>query len=338
MILDAYTHWTPPNYVKELSTVKNGSAVAEARHVMDLSSQNKSFIDPEFRIKEMDQFGFAAQVTMVHSIIEPNTFELTNEENLRLVRVINDEISALESDTHGRIMGVGSIPLNSLEEGGLEEMDRAIRELGLKGFMVPTNACGVPVDNFGLAWERAAKLDVPVYIHPVDTYGKNSRSYEQEYDLMHVLGWPYETGLIWMRLMLSGILSKFPSLKIITHHLGGVIPYMIGRIQESYDSKASKVLNVRGESYGVEGYNPKDYLDSFYYDTAIGGNLSALKLGLDVVGQEKMIFSTDYPWGPDGGKVRMANYPGLIEHLGLDGEALENLFSKTAMRLLKIEL
>lgn len=336
MLIDAYTHWSPPSYLKELLKVKDETAMREAKHVTALSSKKHGFMDLGERLRDMDRYGFDAQVTMVHSIIEPNTFPLPAEENLRLVRLINDDVNNLSEKSEGRIHGIGTIPLMSLNSGGLEEMERAVKDLGLKGFMVPTNSCGVPIDRFESALAMAEKLDVPLYIHPVDTPKGSGRDYETDYDLMHVIGWPYETGLVWMRLILSGIMEKYQRLNIITHHLGGIIPYLMGRIQESYDSKASKVLNPRGEEY-ERVYNPLDYMKRFYYDTALGGNQPAVKCGTEVVGEDRVLFSTDYPWGPDSGRKRMATYPDMVSSLGLSEDSTQEIFSGRIIRLLKLD-
>jgi aminocarboxymuconate-semialdehyde decarboxylase len=334
MIIDAYTHWTPPNYLKQLSNAKSEGAKKAAKYTSQLSREKPNFIQLEKRLEDLDRFGFKMQITMVHSIIEPNTFELDSEENLKLTSILNDDLVELVDKSKGRIAGLGTIPLQALNNGGLEEMERAI-DMGLKGFMVPTNSLGKPIDQFFPALEKASKLGVPIYIHPVDTIEKMSRPYEIEFDLMHVLGWPYETSLIWARLVLSGVMERLHQLKIVTHHLGGTIPYLIGRIQESYDSKASKVMNVRGELFN-SGNTPTEMLRRFYYDTAIGGNAAAIQCGREVVGIENMVFSTDYPWGPDSGRNRMSTYPDLLRKLNFTEEELETVFSGNITKLLNL--
>lgn len=334
MIIDAYTHWTPVNFVKELAKSSDGSAREAAEYAINLSAEKPNFIEMEKRLQDLDRYGFEQQVTMVHSIIEPNTFNLSTKENLKLASVINDDLVELNRKSKGRILGVGTIPLHALDSGGLEEMNRAV-DLGLKGFMMPTNALGKPVDAFLPALERASKLEVPIYIHPVDTLESMGRPYEIEYDLMHVLGWPYETSVIWARLVLSGIMEKLPHLNVVTHHLGGTIPYLIGRIQESYDAKASKVMNVKGELFNSRT-SPVDMIKRFHYDTAIGGNPAAIKCGSEVIGYKNIIFSTDYPWGPDAGRTRMNTYPDHVRKANFSPDELEEIFSKNITKLLKL--
>lgn len=334
MIIDAYTHCTPINFVKKLANTRSELARKAAEYTMKLSQEKPNFIQMERRLSDLERFGFDLQITMVHSIIEPNTFDLSPEENLQLTSVLNDDLIELSRRSKGKIIALGTIPLLSLQSGGLEEMDRAVN-MGLKGFMVPTNSLGKPIDAFFPALERASKLGVPIYVHPVDTIEGMSRPYEIEFDLMHVLGWPYETSLIWTRLVLSGLMDRLPQLKVVTHHLGGTVPYLIGRIQESYDSKSSKVMNLRGEVFN-SNKSPNEMLKRFYYDTAIGGNKAAIKCGVDVVGSENVVFSTDYPWGPDSGRGRMKTYPNLLLSSGFTDEELENIFHRNISTLLHI--
>jgi predicted TIM-barrel fold metal-dependent hydrolase len=332
VIIDAYTHWTPVRYVKELTKVNDYQARKAGDYAINLSREKKNFMDIDARLDDLKKFGFEKQITMVHSIIEPNTFNLSDEEGMRLSSMINDDLVDLSKKSGGKILGIGTIPLHCLESGGLEEMERAV-SLGIKGFMMPTNALGKPLDSFYPALEKASKLSVPIYIHPVDTPETMGRPYEIEYDLMHVLGWPYETSVIWARLVLSGIMEKLPGLKVVTHHLGGTIPYLIGRIQESYDAKASKVMNVKGEIYSARK-SPMEMIKRFYYDTAIGGNPSAIKCGKEVIGHENIVFSTDYPWGPDSGRSRMETYPDHVRMANFDNDQLEDVFYKNITKLL----
>jgi len=335
MIIDAYTHWTPFNYVRFLKSVKSTLAKNEAEHISSLSSAKPGFFDPEARISDMNQYKFESQVTMVHSIIEPNTLNLSPDENLKGCKLINNDLAELYQTTKGRIIPVGSVPL--LSDAGLmrDEIRRCTGELGIKGFMVPTNCGGAPVDTFIKFWEEMDRIGLPVYIHPVDAPAGSTRPYEMEYDLMHVVGWPHETALIWLRMVKSGLLDKYRRLKIVTHHMGGTIPYLLGRIEESFNREASKVLDSAGNVYTGTG-SVLQYLRRFYYDTAIGGNPYAVELGTKVFDISQIIFSTDYPWGPQGGKKRMETYPGIIRNLSIPEESKEDIFYRNASKLLGI--
>ena len=105
MIIDAYTHWTPVNFVKELAKSSDGSAREAAEYAINLSAEKPNFIEMEKRLQDLDRYGFEQQVTMVHSIIEPNTFNLSTKENLKLASVINDDLVELNRRFGGKGSG-----------------------------------------------------------------------------------------------------------------------------------------------------------------------------------------------------------------------------------------
>ena len=258
---------------------------------------NPHYVDVEARLLDLDKYGIDKEITAVSQDVDPNKFpSLRSELRIELCRLLNDEMARIMKESRGRIYSLGTLPFDSLQDGGIEEMRRAIRDLGLKGFMVLSNLNGEPIDKYEQFWAEAEKLNVPVYIHPVDPVTNSSRRYEDDYDLMHVFGWPFETTLILSRLVFSGMTQKYPNLKILAHHLGGMIPFFAGRINESY----SKTMGlVKGEQK-IEIANSRpavDFFKFFYYDTAIGGNSAAIRCGCDIFGVERIVFGTDYPFG-----------------------------------------
>ena len=107
-------------------------------------------------------------------------------------------------------------------------------------------------------------------------------------------GWPYETSLAMARLAFGGPLEKFPTLKIVTHHAGGMIPYFHKRVQLSWD------FNEMRMGYRHDGQtltkSPVDYYRMFYCDTAIQGNTPALMCAYEFFGADHMVFATDTPY------------------------------------------
>ncbi|MDG6933613.1 MAG: amidohydrolase [Nitrososphaerota archaeon] len=329
-IIDASTHITPIEYTRRLSTSKNKPARDAARTVIRLSERYRHFSDVNERLAAMDRYGYSSEVTMVHSIIEPNIFDFTSQEKFDLCQGLNSELSSLSRDSGRRLFALASVPLESPEMCE-NEMERSMKKLGLKGFMVPTNVMGKPLDSFEHFWSKAESLDATVYVHPVDPSGMEHRTYEREYDLAHVFGWPYETTLTLTRLALAGILKRHPNLKVVAHHMGGMIPFFMGRIKESY-SKAGSAVNDAGER--LLGSSPQEYLMKLYYDTAVGGSEPSLKCGLQTFGAERIIFATDFPWGPKGGIDRISSYPEHMYRLDLSAEELNRIFYVNVEKLI----
>ncbi len=335
MIIDAYSHYAPRNSLLRMKNSANADMKKAAIVTQSFCDSHTNFINLEERLRDLDTYGISCQVTVIQTTIDPNVLPLKPEESIALSRVINDDMEKLMQGSRGRIFSLGVAPLTALEEGGLEEMTRAVRDLGLKGFVVPTNVQGAPLDHFKSFWERVTKLDAPVYLHPVDQRENSVRSYENDFDLMHVFGWPFETALALSRLVFSGILEAFPGLKVVGHHLGGMIPFLAGRIIESYD-KGMKVIKEEQKTGIRLSKTTFEYFRQFYYDTAVGGNASAVKCGYEIFGADRLLFATDYPWGPDGGKARLSAYPDMVMRTGIPKDELNRIFETNARKLLKL--
>ncbi len=336
-ITDAYTHNVPRTYLRQFLDSSNPEVHEAAESTRERSESQPNLIDFETRISQMNKYGISKQVTCLYQGVDPNHIPVGNgTDQVKLCSVINDGMSKEMEKSGGRIFALGTPPLQGLEAGGIEEIRRAIRDLGLKGFMVVTNVHGEPVDHFKEFWDEANHLGVPVYLHPVDPVSSDSRPYEDEYDLMHVLGWPFETSLTMARLVFSGTMSRNPDLRVVAHHLGAMIPYFAGRINESYDKET---LLVKPEQRFEESKGTKPSIErfrGFYLDTAIGGNRHAIECAREIFGAQKIIFGTDYPFGPSGGTRRLANYPDIVRATNLSAEEKRMILEENATKLLGI--
>jgi aminocarboxymuconate-semialdehyde decarboxylase len=134
-------------------------------------------------------------------------------------------------------------------------------------------------------------------------------------------------------MVFSGLLDRYPKLKVITHHLGGMIPY--------YDGRVGPGLKVLGQRTSDEDYSKilpslkrphMDYLHDFYADTAMfGGGVSATRCGFEFFGADQVVFATDTPLGPIEPTIK------TIEALGLSGENRRKLFVGNAEKLLNMK-
>ena len=336
-IIDAYTHNVPITYLRQIVDTPDPSSQEAAKSTLSRCNVQPNLIDYETRISQMDKYRIDRQVSCIYQGVDPNHLSVgSGKEQIKLCKGINDAMAEQMEKSKQRIVSLGTPPLKALQDGGMEEIRRAIKDLGLKGFMVVTNVGGTPVDRFTAFWEEVNRLGVPVYLHPVDPISSVSRPYEDEYDLMHVLGWPFETSLTMARLVLSGTMSKYANLKVVAHHLGAMIPFFAGRINESYDKEMSLVKpeqkfdEVKGKGRAM------DHFRQFYLDTAIGGNVAAIKCAREIFGAEKIIFGTDYPFGPRNGIPRLESYPGLIGKMDISDDEKRLIFEENASRLLGI--
>jgi aminocarboxymuconate-semialdehyde decarboxylase len=140
------------------------------------------------------------------------------------------------------------------------------------------------------------------------------------------------------RIVFAGYFDKFPNLKIITHHMGGMIPYFEGRVGPGWDQ-----LGARTSDEDLSAVlkslkkRPLDYFKQFYADTALFGAVSGTKCGLDFFGADKVLFASDAPFDPEKGPGYIRQTIKLIEDLEISPEDKTKIFQDNAVRLLKLD-
>ncbi len=337
MIIDAYAHMLNSQLFDWLADKGGKWAREKVDWGLAVCKRKPHFTDIALRVEQLDRNGIDLQVVTPPHTFDSNLLPGGITAQLAYARVLNDSMAKLTEDSKGRLIAAGTVPMAGFDQGSRQEMERAIKALGLKAIAVASNINGVPLDSpkFEPFWAQAAEMDVPIYIHPNDPAETTGRSYEAEYDLIHNFGWPYETVLMLSRLVFSGIMERYPTLKVVSHHLGGgMIPFYWGRILETYEPE-----NQRDNYGGQVEVLPRplfDYFSRFYYDTAVGGSAPAIRCAYEVFGADHIIFATDGPWGAGTGEFRLAEYPKVIESLGLSKEDTGKIFAGNTQRLLNL--
>ena len=185
-----------------------------------------------------------------------------------------------------------------------------------------TNVDGKPLDldEFMPVYEKAVELDVPLFLHPTSPI--NSKAME-DYRLVPILGFGVDTSLAVLRLVFSGVLKKLPRLKLIASHLGGVYPYLRGRIEIGFEAYPECKVNI---DEPPSTYLKKIWMDSIIYDEDV------LMSTLAYSGAEKIVLGSDHPHQIGD----MANAVGRIERLDISDEDKERILWKNAAELLKL--
>ena len=168
----------------------------------------------------------------------------------------------------------------------LEELDRCFKELGMHGVMLPTNLAGKYLDEaeFRPFWDALAASGKPLFLHPANA---PCQSNWNRYSLHQKILWPTDSTLAIARIVYSGIFDRYPGLKLIASHLGGMILVYLDR------------LNWR-EGNLVCKQEPEEYFKKIYYDTAGPIRSAFIKLAYDTVGADQILFGADYPHGRGG--------------------------------------
>jgi aminocarboxymuconate-semialdehyde decarboxylase len=324
--IDAFAHISPIRYMERVEQILAGPNVSEAvkEHGPWLRADPVLF-DLDARRRVLEPFEDYRQVLVLAA---PPLEELGEPRVTRdLARLANDELAGLVR-SHDRFLGFcASLPLNDVD-GSIEELGRAVTQLGACGFQLYSNINGRPLDDprFRPLFERAAELEVAIWLHP--TRSPAWPDYPTESQSLHgiwwSIGWPYETSAAMCRLVYSGIMQAHPNVRIITHHAGAMIPYFSGRFREIQTEDQRPAL----ERLPLE---PNDYFHRFYADTALFGAPHALRCALDFFGADHLLFGTDMPLG--GPHVVEATI-GDVESLRLSPEDQQLVYEANVTRVL----
>ena len=335
MKIDIFSHILPKKYNEKMMRLdpKGGDINKRVRQAVGIVNMDERF-------KVMDLFGDYAQIiNLVTPPIESfGPPPLSNE----MARLANDGMAELVSKYPDRFPGfVASLPMND-PEGLLREARRATTDLGAVGVQIFSNVVGRPLDKPETMplFDLMAELDKPIWIHPIR--GADFPDYKSEpkshYEIWWAFGWAYETSAAMAHLVFSGLFDRHPNIKIITHHLGGMIPYMEGKISHGWDVLGSRTTD--------EDYNlllkrlkkrPVDYFRMFYADTAIFGSKIVAECGLKFFGIQNTLFGTDAPFGPKETSGWCGMVTQVIEGLDLTREERETIYEGNARRLLHLK-
>lgn len=328
-IIDIYTHIFPQRFFDEMLKVTPMTGNIGTR----LRSITKLF-DLDARFRDMDAIGDYRQVI---SLPNPAIEDIAPPDvGIRLARIANDEMAELCRKYPDRFPAFAAALCLTDVEGSVAEARRAVKDLGAKGVLIYTNVAGRPLDEpeFEPIFGCMAELDAPIWLHPVGTASLPDYPSEKKsrFEMWWCFHWPYETSVAMLRMVFGGLFDRHPNLRIITHHLGGMIPYYDGRIENGL-----KVLGARTTDEDYSKVLPSlkrphtDYLHDFFADTAMfGGGAHAIRCGLEFFGADKVVFATDAPLGPIGVTVE------ALKKLELAPEDQRKLFSGNAGKLLKM--
>lgn len=290
MIIDAYSHVCPERLLDAIATRYPGAEAAALR-------KNSYLFDGERRLRYMDRIGVDQQVLTL--VRPPMWLGMPRPIVHELTRVANDSIAEMAAAWPDRFIPVGVLPV--VDDEMLAEFGRLHTDLGVPGVLIFSNIEGLPLDDPSMwpLYEAAADADVPIWIHP-----QHGHSYPWlKRDLVdRLFGWPFETTLAMSRLVFGGVLQRYPDLKFVTHHLGGMVPYYASRA----DAMSQEIARYRDASLTEASEplagRPTDYFRKFYNDSMVNGSAAAMRCGLEFFGAERVMYGTDFPMGPNDGE------------------------------------
>ncbi len=278
--------------------------------------------DPEPRVKDIDEYGISTQIL---SLTCPSVELITAKEGVEWARRVNDYMAEVCAKYPGRFYAYATLPYQDVTES-VKELERA-HKLGAKGVMLFSNLAGKPVyaPEFYPIYEAAAEYDVPFFIHPASPITSDAMRVAQM--PLPLYGFIMDTTMAISGLIFTGVLEKLPKLKFIHGHLGGVFPYMVGRINDCYRSYADD------HGYYKLPKEPSEYYKEQVWDDVISFHIPSMKCALEYMGADHLLIGTDYAH-PIGGPTKAAEF---VRKLQLSQEDTEKIFYKNAMKLFHID-
>jgi len=308
-------HYWDEELAKTYSGVESTRRDEQLKRLYDLG---------DLRIKDMDEAGVDMQI-ISHGA--PSAQKLSGDDAVPLVKRVNDRLAAAVARHPTRFAGFATLPTSD-PGAAADELERTVTRHGFKGAMIHGLANGTFLDDrkFWPIFERAEKLDVPIYLHPAVPHPQVMDVYYKEYakDFPMVIraawGFTVETATIAIRLVLGGVFDRYPDLKIVLGHLGETLPFLVWRIDHALARPGSS--------------RPMSFRDVFCRNFWIttSGNFSnpALLCCVMEMGIDRILFAIDWPFVP--------NPPGTrwMENVPLCDEDKAKILSGNAKRLFRM--
>ena len=320
MIVDFQHHYVP----YELAT-RHGVAGRGRVEVRDGAAPkvtlHEKLYDLEIQLADMDQMGI--DVAVLSCFI---AWDASPED----CHFVNQKMAEAQSRSK-RFRGFAHIPAHDAK-AAVKELEHAITGLGLRGLAVTSQIMGKPLDapDFFPIYEAAAKLDIPIWVHPA--MSPKGYTLAEDHDLGRILVREFDLCLAAVRLIAGGVLETFPSLKFVIAHFGGGI----AAIKERLLKRAHRFDRPLKRPFA-------ELFDSLYFDMAgFEGGTLALDAGLAGILPDRLVFATDYPQDFTGVSTSSGvRTPTVPEYIGairkrLPAAAAEKVLGETAAELLKL--
>lgn len=287
-IVDSQWHWHPPALLEQhlgRSDYPRASRT-DTGYLYEVSKDevwtyDERYTDLDFQVSVLDTVGI--DTAIVSASVAGDLSDRPIGEARELSILLNEEMSRAQKSYPNRFIGLAHLPLADTR-AAVEVLDDAVDRLGLRAVLLPGNVAGRSVADQRLwpLYERIQERRLPVFLHPTRTFrAPEALPYRMEVSL----GYMFDTSFAAMALIVSGVLDRFPDLVVVHPHAGGTLPYVHGRL----------------EVYRQKGWWPEmrrpfvEYLQQLYFDT-VCNEPETLELLIKVVGAERLLFSTDYPY------------------------------------------
>ncbi len=329
MKIDIFAHIIPQKYKEGLHKKMAGA------WQLKLMEAYPTLFDLDARFRVMDKYEGLVQVISTGAPALEDA--APPKDTVELAKIANDEMAEMVRKYPDRFVAAAAcLPMNDVD-ASLRELDRAIRDLNFRGIQLHSDINGKPLDSpeFEPIYARMTEYNLPILLHPgirdkrVPDYPNET---ESKYLSFLIFGWPYRTTLAMTRLAMSGMFDKYPTLKVITHHCGAMVPFFEQRFHTILNGHQMR-MGVRQEPYLKKP--PLDYFRMFYADTVIQST-PALMCAYAFFGADHLLFGTDMPYDAQVGDVYTRETILTVERMTISEAERKKIFEDNARALMRL--
>jgi len=287
--------------------------------IREAGPQSMRYIDLKQRIADMDRQGVEIQAL---SLTNPMTYWGDGEVSHKLAVAWNNGASAAHQAYPNRLVALLTLPM-LYPDRAVEELNRASKLPGMRGVYAGCNIDDKDLDDplFEPIWSRIEELDLPLFLHPIETGRIGGEGRLHPFYLSNLLGNPFDTAIAACHLIFSGVLDRHPKLQVCLAHGGGALPILIGRIDHGWQ--------VRPETKHLP-QAPSTYLRRFTYDTIVHSK-PIMEFVISEVGADRVMIGSDYC--ADMGYERPIQF---LDQISLTSDERQMILGGTAKRILKL--
>ena len=291
MVIDYQSHWYSRRYLESIvgrRAYPRAERTAEGGYVVALrpggytSPIARNYVELELQLADMEANGIDAAVKSANLIGDVDGMEPSAARET--VELVNEEMARAQREHPDRIIGTAMLPMADAE-AALATLDRAVGELGLRAVCMLSNVGGRPLGRAEdlPIFRRIEEHGLPVFLHPAHHSIASAGGILSIVEIG--IGWMFDTSAAALSLVYGGVLDECPTLTVVHPHLGGALPYLVGRVE----------LCEAWETLSIE-HPLRHYLRSRFYVDSVGDTPAALPLAIDLYGLDRVLFATDYPW------------------------------------------
>jgi aminocarboxymuconate-semialdehyde decarboxylase len=334
--IDAFCHIMPrPYFDRFFQQNASGDVLNLHKRVANIPS----LVDMDVRFGQMDEFGEDYR-QIINIAAPPVEYFGSPAISRELSRIGNESMAELVRSHPDRFAGfTACVPMDD-PDAAVVELDYAMTELGALGAQIYTHVGGEAMDaeRFDPFYARVAEHGGLLQVHPCRSsawadYPTEKRS---RYEIWWTFGWEYDLSAFMARIVFSGVLERHPSLKMLIHHGGSMVPHFSGRVGPGWDQLGART--PEDQRADITGYpltkRPIDYFRMMYADTAMFGAAHALRCSIDFYGVDHVLFASDSPYDPERGPGYIRATIKNLNEIGLDDAEKEAIFSGNVSRLL----